>query len=277
MQPPDLGASAYFDIGANLCNTRFKEDLEAVLTRARGVGVTHILVTAGDVDETEAAIALSRQYPQTLIASAGVHPHQAGAVSADFIDRLKELGTRPEVRALGEMGLDFNRNYASRADQEAVFVAQLELAATLGKPVFLHERDAGRRWRALFAPWRDQLSGGVLHCFTGSGEDLKAYLDLDLYIGITGWICDPARGQALRELVHLIPDERLLIETDAPYLSPKTLKPKPQRNEPCHLPEVARVLAEHRNQSQAQIAAQTWRNAQTLFGPTGDADDQWAT
>lgn len=257
---------SYFDIGANLCSPSFKDDLEAVLVRAQNAGVGEVLVTASDLDETMAAIALSQKYPDLLAATAGVHPHQAVKVTANYIDQLKTFSGYREVKAMGEMGLDFNRNYSPRADQEAVFASQLELAAQTGKPVFLHERDAGRRFREIFTPWRDQLFGGVLHCFTGTQEDLRAYLDLDLYIGITGWICDPKRGQSLRELVRLIPDKRLLIETDAPYLSPKTLTSAPKRNEPCYLPEVARIVAECRGQEQAHIAALTLLNARTLFG-----------
>lgn len=255
----------YVDIGANLCSSAFREDLAQILKQAQLLDVMHILVTASHVEESHQAIQLCQKYPEQLAATAGVHPHQASQTRENFIEQLRGYATCTEVKAIGEMGLDFNRNYSPAIDQEAVFEAQLALAAEVGKPVFLHERDATERFQSLIKPWIDQLQGGVLHCFTGTAKSLDAYLDMGLYIGVTGWICDPKRGHTLRELVRKIPDDRLLIETDAPYLPPKTMTPTSKRNEPAFLPEVAKVVAQQRGQSLEQIARLSYINAQNLF------------
>lgn len=256
----------YTDIGANLCSPRFAKDLPEVIARAKQVGITRILVTASDVEESEQAVLLCRQYPELLFATAGVHPHCAGKVASDFTQQLGHYLNQREVRSVGEMGLDYNRNYSSVQDQESVFEAQLELAARVSLPVFLHERDAAQRFQEIFRNWCTYITGGVLHCFTGTDKDLKVYLDLGLYLGITGWICDPKRGLRLQKLVEYIPDDRLLIETDAPYLAPKTLDPVPNRNEPALLPEVAKMIAKCRKQSPLEVMAMSHANAERLFG-----------
>lgn len=257
----------YTDIAANLCSRQFAKDLESVLMRAQAAGVTRMLVISSDLEECERVLALCRTYPDLLGAAAGIHPHLADAVPADFEKQLAGYLCQPQVKAAGEMGLDYNRNYSSVASQESVFEAQLSLATQAALPLFLHERDAGKRLRDIFRPWRTKIRGGVLHCFTGSSEDLDAYLDLGLYIGITGWICDERRGQLLQTLVSRIPDDRLLIETDAPYLVPRTLQTLPKRNEPAFLPEVARQVALCRGQQAEQIAAISQANAKRLFWP----------
>src|SRR5699024_9838431 len=154
-------------------------------------------------------------------ATAGIHPHNARFHDADANAKLKTLLATPEVACAGEMGLDFNRDFSPRADQEKAFEAQLALAAEVGKPVFLHERDAHARFLAILRKWRDRLPAAVVHCFTGNREALYAYLDLDCHIGVTGWVCDERRGNELASLVPAIPDDRLLLETDAPYLIPR--------------------------------------------------------
>lgn len=255
----------YTDIGANLCSPKFARDLPEVVARAQQAGVSRMLVTASDLEESAQVLQLCQQYPDLLFATAGVHPHRASQVDADFIQQLETCLEAPCIRACGEMGLDYNKNYSAPADQEAVFAAQLELAANKALPVFLHERDANKRFLGIFRPWRDALVGGVLHCFTGTADSLCAYLDLDLYIGITGWICDIERGHLLRQIVRNIPDDRLLIETDAPYLTPQTIEHPPNRNEPALLPEVARVIAKCRAQSVEHVANISHRNAAQLF------------
>ena len=255
----------YTDIGANLCAPTFAGDQAAVIERARNACVTRILITASDVAESEQALLLCRRYPGVLFATAGVHPHQAKAAKAGFADKLKHYLSQEEVKAVGETGLDYNRNYSSPEDQERVFETQLELAAQTGLPLFLHERDASLRLQEILHTWYTKISGGVLHCFTGTYDNLRQYLDLGLYIGITGWICDPKRGADLKNIVAHIPDDRLLIETDAPYLVPKTLSPVPKRNEPAWLPEVAKIVAQCRQQEVAEVAALSFTNAERLF------------
>lgn len=148
---------------------------------------------------------------------------------------LRRLAENDRVVAIGECGLDFNRNFSAPEQQEYAFNAQLALAAELSLPVYLHCREAHERFIAILAPWLPQLPASVLHCFTGTREELEACLAMGLSIGITGWVCDERRGQALRELMPLIPAERLLLETDAPWLLPRDMHPRPasRRNEPC--------------------------------------------
>lgn len=257
----------YTDIGVNLCSKAFANDLSAVIDRASQAGVKTMLITGSDVHESRNATLLARKFPELMYSTAGVHPHLAAKVELDWERQLLELFADFKVCAVGEAGLDFDRNYSPPKQQKDVFEAQLELGKTSGLPVFLHEREAGKTFREIFSPWREHLSGGVLHCFTGSREDLYAYLDLDLYIGITGWICDSKRGLELQQLVREIPDDRLLIETDAPYLLPhkNDLKPKSRRNEPAFLPYVAASVAKYRQQSTATIANLTRSNAIRLF------------
>lgn len=256
------------DIGANLTHESFHRDLDEVIQRARGAGVATMVVTGASESGSWAAQALAQAYPGVLYATAGVHPHDARHWQPTTAATLRQLAATPEVVALGEMGLDFYRDFSPRPQQQQVFEAQLELAAELSTPVFLHERDAFDCFFDTISAYRPQLGAAVLHCFTGTAEQLTAYLDLDLYIGITGWICDERRGAHLRDLVQRIPLERLLIETDAPYLLPRTLRPKPKarRNEPAFLPYVLEAVASYSNRSPAQIAAATAANARRFFG-----------
>jgi TatD DNase family protein len=202
-----------------------------------------------------------------------VHPHDARHYDACSEAGLRELLERPEVRAVGECGLDFNRNFSPPADQERAFEAQLELAVELGRPVFLHERDAHERFATILSRHRPRLPRALIHCFTGDGGELDRYLELDLYVGITGWICDERRGQHLREIVGRIPVDRLMVETDCPYLLPRDLRPRPRtrRNEPCHLPHVARALAEARGVPLEELERSTEQTARAFFDlPEGE-------
>ena len=172
------------------------------------------------------------------------------------------------MRAVGECGLDFDRDFSPRPLQEKALEEQLALAVELQMPVFLHEREASQRLLEILRDYRDRLPAAVVHCFTGERRALYAYLDLDLHIGITGWVCDERRGTHLHPLLRDIPDERLMLETDAPFLLPRTLRPKPKsgRNEPAFLGEVLREVALHRGQPEDSLAAQTTRNARAFFG-----------
>lgn len=259
------------DIGANLTHECFRQDLDAVLARALEGGVDLILVTGTDAEHSRHALNLALQYPGLLRATAGIHPHHADEGGEDALRRVAELTAVSEVVAVGECGLDFNRDYSPRSDQEACFEAQLELAAEVGKPVFLHQRDAHSKFVDILARYRDRLVGGVAHCFTGGREELAAYLDLDLYIGVTGWVCDERRGHLLRECVPEIPRARLLIETDAPYLLPRDIKPRPKsrRNEPALLAHVCDAVAALRGEASGELGAYTAANALVLFGIEG--------
>jgi TatD DNase family protein len=252
------------DIGANLTHPAFAADADAVVERARAAGVGAVIVTGTTVEESRAAAALAERLG--LYATAGVHPHHARECGADTVAALRAvIEANPRVVAVGECGLDFNRNYSPHPDQERWFIAQAELALSLDKPLFLHSRDAFPRFSQIISDLKPEKA--VAHCFTGTKEELHSYLDLGLYIGITGWICDERRGKHLLELVRDIPRERLLLETDAPYLTPRDLHPQPKarRNEPAFLPHIARAVARALERPFEDVAAETRRNARTFF------------
>jgi TatD DNase family protein len=213
-------------------------------------------------------VALASARAPILYATAGVHPHDAASFGEHALGELRALAADPTVRALGECGLDYNRNFSPRPAQLHAFEAQLELAAQLELPVFLHDREAHEDMLALLKRYRDRIPGVVVHCFTGERHELHAYLDLDLHIGITGWICDERRGLHLRELVRDIPAGRLMLETDAPYLLPRTLRPAPagRRNEPAFLPAVLDAVAQSTGRPADEVAGETTRAARAFFG-----------
>ncbi len=256
------------DIGSNLTHDSFAGDLSQVMARARAAGVTRQVVTGADLASSQAAAALAAAHPAALWSTAGVHPHHAAGFDEKEREELLELLSAPRTVAVGECGLDYFRNFSPREAQRAAFTAQLELAAAVAKPVFLHQRDAHADFAAILAEYRPALVGGVAHCFTGGANELEEYLALGLSVGITGWICDERRGLELREVVPHIPSARLMIESDAPYLLPRDLAPRPKsrRNEPAYLPHIARTVARLRGESFESLAAATTQNAVRFFG-----------
>jgi TatD DNase family protein len=257
------------DIGINLAHKQYDHDRDAVLRRAREAGVRRMLVTGTSVASTKEAIALSQAHPGTIFATAGIHPHDASHASPEALRELAALARSPEVRAVGECGLDFDRDFSPRPAQEAAFEAQLQLAVETQQPLFLHERAAHERFLAILAPFRPRLTRAVLHCFTGGARELDACLALDLHIGITGWICDERRGAGLRPLMARIPADRLMIETDGPYLKPPAVNPKDRRNEPAFLTHVLEMVATSAGRPVDQVAAETTRTAELFFGLPG--------
>ncbi|MEO7774196.1 MAG: TatD family hydrolase [Steroidobacteraceae bacterium] len=255
------------DIGANLTHSSYDADRDAVLARAAAQGVCQMIVTGSDAQESASAIALAHAHPCRLFATVGLHPHHAAHFDYVLSSQLTELAQDPAVVAIGECGLDYHRNFSPREAQLVAFRAQLELAVVSGKPVFLHLRDAQEDFMGVMREYASRISRGVAHCFTGQLQDMQQCLDLGLYIGITGWICDERRGAHLLEAVRYIPSDRLMIETDAPYLLPRTLRPRPasRRNEPGYLPEVLRVIAHARGESVEECAALTTANARRFF------------
>jgi TatD DNase family protein len=252
------------DIGANLTHSAFRDDLDAVVARAAQAGVSRVVVTGTTVEESRAAATVAEKFG--FHSTAGVHPHHARDCGPGTIDSLRKILQNPRVVAVGECGLDFNRNYSPHPDQEKWFVAQVELALAVQKPLFLHSRDAHPRFAEILKSLNPPRA--VAHCFTGEREELHSYLDLGLYVGITGWICDERRGRHLLELIKEIPGDKLLLETDAPYLTPRDLRPQPKarRNEPAFLPHIARAVARAAGRSFEQIALETASNARALFG-----------
>ncbi|AKK66228.1 TatD family hydrolase [Xanthomonas translucens] len=255
------------DIGANLTHDSFDRDRDAVLQRARDAGVAQLVVTGASREHSPLALQLAQQHPGFLYATAGVHPHHALEYTAECDAELRALHAQAEVVAVGECGLDYFRDLAPRPAQHRAFERQLQLAADTGKPLFLHQRDAHADFLALMRQFDGKLGAAVVHCFTGTREELFDYLDRDWHIGITGWLCDERRGAHLRELVRHIPASRLMIETDAPYLLPRTLTPLPKdrRNEPAFLAHIAEELARDRGEDVAATAASTTATARGLF------------
>ena len=255
------------DIGANLTHDSFDDDREAMMQRARDAGVTRMIITGSSNQGSLDAARLAETEPGRLYATAGVHPHHAADYDDSSTALITELATKDAVVAVGECGLDYFRNFSPREAQLKAFQSQLEIAAETGLPVFLHQRDAHDDFVEVLEPMLPKVSRAVAHCFTGEHESLREYLAMGLWIGITGWICDERRGKHLHDIVADVPDDRLLIETDAPYLLPRTIRPKPKtrRNEPAYLPEVLRVVAEARGQSEEHVARITTENAIRFF------------
>lgn len=261
-----MTAGPLIDIGANLTNKAFHADLPAVLERAYTAGVMCCVVTGTSVQGSLDAADLAQEHHQ--YATAGVHPHHAKETQPGFAAELAALLARPSVVAVGECGLDYDRDFSPREAQQRCFEEQLQLAADTGYPVFLHERAAYADFVAILRNHRATLKAAVIHCFTGTEAELEAYLSLDLHVGITGWINDERRGLHLRELMARIPDDRLMLETDAPYLLPRDL-PKPprnRRNEPAFLPAVLHAVAQARTQPADVVAAATTATARAFFG-----------
>jgi len=226
-----------------------------------------MVITGASREHSPKALALAQAHPGELFATAGVHPHHASEYTAECDAEMRALHAHPEVVAVGETGLDFFRDFSPRPMQRKAFERQLEIAVATGKPLFLHQRDAHADFMAIMKSFDGKLGPAVVHCFTGTREELFDYLDNDWHIGITGWLCDERRGAHLRELVGSIPANRLMIETDAPYLLPRNLKPMPKdrRNEPAFLPHIAEELARDRGEEAYAVSAMTTANANAFF------------
>lgn len=261
-----VSSPSLVDIGVNLGHRQFRADLDQVLARARAAGVTRFVATGTSVAESASAQRLAERFPGEVHATAGVHPHNAKQCDTRTLDALRELAGRRGVVAIGECGLDYDRDFSPRDVQRRWFAAQLALARELALPVFLHERAAHEDFAAIL---REHAAGLalVVHCFTGNARELDVYLALGAHIGITGWICDDRRGAELRTVVRGIPGERLMIETDAPFLLPPALRAqvKDRRNEPAHLGHVLAALAGALGADASEIAASTTANALRFF------------
>lgn len=273
------------DIGVNLFSSQFDGEHEELLAEAYQAGINAVLITGTTVANSHQAQAFCQQRPPggtRCFATAGVHPHHAQELDVSWLQELEQLAKQPEVVALGEMGLDYFRNFSNPSSQRQCFTAQASLASESDLPLFVHDRDASADTlkilqQELLRAGHTNLSRVVVHCFTGSAKALQAYLEAGCYIGITGWVCDQRRGQALRELIPQIPLSRLLIETDAPYLRPQNapsltseegsqLRSKnKRRNTPALLPYVANTLAELLGVSEAEVRQHSSDNAELLF------------
>ncbi|NKB75672.1 MAG: hydrolase TatD [Gammaproteobacteria bacterium] len=258
------------DIGANLTNSRFKSDLPNVIARAQAQGVHKMIVTGTSLQASKEALALTEQFPTRLTCTSGVHPHDASEWNPTTAAEITALAQHASVVAVGECGLDFFRDISPRDQQIHCYEAQLHIAAQVQKPVFLHQRDAHDEFLAILKQHRNPLPNAVVHCFTGTAQQAFDYLDQDCHIGITGWLCDPRRGDDLRQAVKSIPLDKLMIETDSPYLLPKDLssnltKPKSNRNEPAFLPHILNTLADILNHPPQLLSERLTANTCAFF------------
>nr|CAG4637855.1 EOG090X080R [Chydorus sphaericus] len=278
------------DIGANLTSSKYARDLDSVLERAKDAGVRKIMVTGASVQCSKEALRLTRLYPGMLYSSAGIHPHDAKTWTDDCYDIIKELASNPECVAIGECGLDFNRNFSPQDVQMEVFEKQVQLACEVGKPLFLHERDAHEDMVRILSKFKEKLPPAVLHCFTGTSAQALKYIEMGLYIGLTGFLWKDKSDDGVRSILEkgLIPLDRLLVETDAPFMYPNVRGskiPAPikqalserslsflnryctfQRNEPCALPVIVEMIAAYMKRPAEEVAMATTINAIKLFG-----------
>ena len=255
------------DIGCNLTHDSFDVDRDTVIEAAHQAGVVQMIVTGASAEGSRDALQLARTWPRQLFATAGVHPHRASQYNDETDNLLRELTQQPGVVAVGETGLDYFRDFSPRDAQRSSFEQQIQIAIETGLPFFLHQRDAHEDFVAILKEYRGDLSDVVVHCFTGSKAELHECLDLNCYIGITGWICDERRGTHMKGYMQDIPSDRLMIETDSPYLKPRNLRPKikSHRNEPRLLPWILGTLAACRNEHPEALAEATTRNARKFF------------
>lgn len=255
------------DIGCNLTHDSFDADRDKVIDAAHEAGVVQMIVTGASAEGSEAALQLASERPGQLFATAGVHPHRASQFDSETDSLIRDLAGRDGVVAIGETGLDYFRDFSPRNAQRSSFEHHIQIAIDTGLPFFLHQRDAHNDFIAMLRESRDQLSDVVVHCFTGSKAEMYECLDLDCHIGITGWICDERRGTHMKEYMKDIPSNRLMIETDSPYLKPRNLRPKlkSHRNEPRLLPWILGTLAACRDEHPETLAEATTRNAREFF------------
>ena len=258
------------DIGINLTNDRFNQDRAEILQRGLNVGVHRHIITGTSLATSQNALelAIDDSLPCDRFATAGFHPHNASENDPASWSLLTKLWQHPKVVAIGETGLDFNRNFSTPRQQLDSFEMHLQAAIALKLPLFLHERDAADEFLELVSHYRSRFSKAVLHCFTGSETFLKQLLAIDLHIGITGWICDERRGGHLHSAVRLIPNDRLMLETDSPYLLPRDMRPKPKssRNEPAYLPYILEQVAHYRGQTTHALADDAEATVNDFFG-----------
>lgn len=258
----------YIDIGVNLTGSAFKHDLPAVIARAQEAGVSRMIVTGTDVEHSQQASALCLQYPGVLYATAGMHPHHADDYDQAVADEFRRLAALPHVVVIGECGLDYNRNFSSPQAQRDAFSDQLEIACELGMPVFLHQRDAHDDFVTILQNYRDRLVDVVVHCFTEDERIAQEYIELGCYLGITGWICDERRGKGLQQAVKSMPLNKVMLETDAPYLLPRDLSVPlvdKRRNEPWLLPHIAEVTARYMGVEVEALAQAALQNSKQFF------------
>ncbi|RJQ59297.1 MAG: TatD family deoxyribonuclease [Desulfobacteraceae bacterium] len=257
-----------FDSHCHLDDRSYKKDLDAVIRRAHAAGVSRMMVVGTTRESAEAVVSLVESR-EDLYASVGFHPHDAKDCSEEALEAVSALALHRKVRAWGEIGLDFNRMHSSQEKQERWLFRQLEIAQDLNLPLIFHERDSRGRLVGIlndfFSVHSGKTASGVVHCFSGTEEELEQYLSMGFHIGITGIVTLKERGTVLRTLIPRIPPERLLVETDAPYLTPTPERNRVRRNEPAFVKSVLLKTAEVRGEDPEVLAAIVWENTCRLF------------
>lgn len=248
-------------------HSSFRKNREEIIEKAQGAGVSRFIITGTNVKSSRIASEYASRYPNTLYSTSGVHPHDAKTCNSQSICELQKIAENPAVVAIGECGLDYNRNYSPRDVQREWFLKQIELAENLDLPLFLHERDAHDDMYNILSEHENIAKRSVVHCFTGDVSEAQNYIDLGCYIGVTGWICDMRRGKSLQEAVNVIPSDKLMIETDAPFLIPKNFddKPKSNKNEPKYLPHILNTIAQYRKEDVESLAEDVTKTTEKFF------------
>ena len=259
----------YIDIACNFTHQAFDKNLQKVIEDSVKAGIEKFVVTCSSLKDLERIKEIKSRYKESIFFTAGIHPHCAKEIHEIEHNKIKEEILKLKPNAIGETGLDFNRNFSSPSDQLASFILHLEIAADAKLPLYLHQRDAHDDFLGTLKELHTSDNNFVVHCFTGNKKELTDYLDMGGYIGITGWICDYRRNQDLNEAIRYIPLDKLMVETDCPYLLPKNLSPKPKKNlnYPYHLPHIVKEIANIRNESEELIAEYAYKNTMRFFNP----------
>lgn len=255
--------SQIIDIGVNLMHRQYDSDRESIIQAAYEKNITPLIITGTNVRESKKAQTFAEKFEGKLFSTAGVHPHDAKTCNSNTINELRNLAKKKYVCAIGECGLDYDRDFSPRDVQKLWFEKQIELAEELNMPLFLHERAAFKDFYDILSKHKNIKA--VVHCFTGTGAELQGYIRLNCYIGITGWICDERRGKHLRSLVKLIPIDKLMIETDAPFLVPRNMSIKTNRNEPAYLRHILNDIAKCMGKSPDELAKAVTLNTKEFF------------
>lgn len=253
------------DIGLNLMNKQFDTDRIEVIERAEKENVTPLIITGVDLNDSKKAVNFAEKYPNKLYCTVGVHPHDAKTCTKNTIFELRKLAQKSQVCAIGECGLDYDRDFSPREVQRKWFKEQIVLAEELNMPLFLHERAAFTDFKKILMEHKQICGRSVVHCFTGNGTELQSYLRMGCFIGITGWICDERRGQHLKTLIKMVPLDKLMMETDAPFLIPRDLKTNSRRNEPAYLRHILKTISKCLNKEEQEVAEIVTKNTKQFF------------
>ena len=255
------------DIACNFTSDRFDNDLDEVINQAIVNNITKFGLICSRLSDIDKLLEIYNRYSKDMFFTIGVHPHHANEINEEYLKKLKEVINNNNPHAIGETGLDFFRNLSTYEEQIFAFEEQIKIAIDTNKPLFLHQRDSHDDFIKILRKYSSDINKSVVHCFTGTKEQLNDYLELDCYIGVTGWICDAKRNVELRKTIKNIPLERLMIETDCPYLIPKNLeeKPKNNRNEPIYLNHIANEVATLMKKDINDIREKTYKTSLSFF------------